>query len=95
MSIDGVRGARAFKDLYHKHMDGESSNQDEEEDEESDEDEREFVEIDYDGVEYLEDETSGEIFSINHKLLGRWGPGCEEIIWVDESARTNHESNKD
>ncbi len=95
VSIDGVKGARAFKELYQKHMENESSNHEEDDDDESDEDEREYVEIDYEGVEYLEDETSGEIFSINHKLLGQWGPGCEEIIWVDESARTNHESNKD
>ena len=95
---DGVKGARAFKQLYVNHMElcaTQECDDDDDDDDELEEDTREFVEIDYDGVEYLEDEASGEIFSINHTLIGKWDAEPENIIWVNDSVRNNHETNRD
>ena len=59
------------------------------------EDEREFVEIDFEGVEYLEDEETSEIFTTSHSLVGKWNDDCDDIVWANDSARINHESKKD
>lgn len=58
-------------------------------------DEKNFIEIDFEGVEYLEDEDSGEIYSTSHELVGKWTEDCDDIIWSNESFRLSHESKKD
>jgi hypothetical protein len=96
ISTDGLKGKRAYKERYEEFL----SEKKEETDDMSDEDEldkdtRDFAEIDFEGVDYLEDENSGEIFSLNHQLVGSWNEDCDDFIWTDESARISHESRKD
>ena len=65
------------------------------EEEEPQLDEKNFTEIDFEGVDYLEDEDSGEIYSTSHELVGKWTEDCDDIIWSNESFRLSHESIKD
>ena len=58
-------------------------------------DEKNFTEIDFEGVDYLEDEDSGEIYSTSHELVGKWTEDCDDIIWSNESFRLSHESMTD
>ena len=54
-----------------------------------------FIEIDFEGVDYLEDEETGEIFTTFHRMVGKWNALMDDIIWANDSARINHESKKD
>ena len=95
ISMEGVKGARGFKDAYEKYLSDSSADTEDLSDEELDEDNKVFVEIDYEGVDYLEDENSGNIYSLDHSVVGRWDGDCSEIIWENDGARMNHESKKD
>mgnify|MGYP001368148026 CR=1 FL=1 len=63
--------------------------------EEIDKDEIDYMEIDFEGVEYLEDENSGQIYSVNHQLLGKWNENFDDILWVNESFKVQHDTTKD
>ena len=95
ISMEGLKGARGFKDAYAKYLSDSSADTEDLSDEELDEDDKVFVEIDYEGVDYLEDENSGNIYSLDHTVVGRWDGDCSEIIWENDGARMNHESKKD
>jgi hypothetical protein len=95
ISMEGVKGARGFKDAYEKYLSDSSADTEDLSDEELDEDDKVFVEIDYEGVDYLEDENSGNIYSLDHTVVGRWDGDCSDIIWENDGARMNHESKKD
>lgn len=95
ISMEGLKGARGFKDAYEKYLSDSSADTEDLSDEELDEDDKVFVEIDYEGVDYLEDENSGNIYSLDHTVVGRWDGDCSEIIWENDGARMNHESKKD
>ena len=95
ISMEGVKGARGFKDAYEKYLSDSSADTEDLSDEELDEDDKVFVEIDYEGVDYLEDENSGNIYSLDHSVVGRWDGDCSDIIWENDGARMNHESKKD
>ena len=53
-------------------------------------DTKQFVEIDFEDVEYLEDEDSGEIYSTSHELVGKWTKDCDDIIWQSEGMKRAH-----
>ena len=53
-------------------------------------DEKNFTEIDFEGVDYLEDEDSGEIYSTSHELVGKWTKDCDGIIWQSEGMKEAH-----
>ena len=95
ISMEGLKGGRGFKDAYEKYLSDSSADTEDLSDEELDEDNKVFVEIDYEGVDYLEDENSGNIYSLDHSVVGRWDGDCSEIIWENDGARMNHESKKD
>jgi hypothetical protein len=95
ISMEGLKGARGFKDAYEKYLSDSSADTEDLSDEELDEDDKVFVEIDYEGVDYLEDENSGNIYSLDHTVVGRWDGDCSDIIWENDGARMNHESKKD
>ena len=95
ISMEGVKGARGFKDAYEKYLSDSSADTEDLSDEELDEDDKVFVEIDYEGVDYLEDENSGNIYSLDHTVVGRWDGDCSDIIWENDGARMNHETKKD
>lgn len=68
---------------------------DHESDEELDEDKVNYEEISHDGVDYLEDEETGNIYNLEFKHVGKWNENNDEIIWVHDDYRRAHEANCD
>ena len=54
-----------------------------------------FVEVDFDGVEYLEDEDTSNIYNVSHQLVGKWNEDGDNIIWTDNTFKASHETMKD
>ena len=65
------------------------------EDEELEKDPSKFVEVDYEGVEYLEDEENSDIYNASHQLVGKWNDEGDKIVWSSDSFRKAHETMKD
>jgi hypothetical protein len=101
ISVEGLRGKKAFKDKYDEYQKGkESSVDDGEETEDMSDDELEkdtssFVEVDYEGVEYLEDEETSNIYNASHQLVGKWNEDGDKILWSSDSFRVAHDTMKD
>lgn len=68
---------------------------DPETDEELDEDKVNYEEISHDGVDYLEDEETGNIYNLVFKHVGKWNENNDDIIWVNDDYRRIHEANCD
>ena len=68
---------------------------DEELDEELDEDKVNYEEISHDGVDYLEDEETGNIYNLEFKHVGKWNENNDDIIWENDDYRRIHEANCD
>jgi len=95
ISAEGLKGKRGFVAAYEKYISEEDGKTEDMSDDELEEDTRNFDEIDYEGVDYLEDEDTGKIYSLDHTYVGEWDDTASDIIWSNETARTNHESKKD
>lgn len=100
ISTEGLRGKKAFKDKYDEYQKGKESAVDGEETEDMSDDELEkdtssFVEVDYEGVEYLEDEETSNIYNASHQLVGKWNEDGDKILWSSESFRVAHDTMKD
>ena len=54
-----------------------------------------LCEIDYDGVEYLEDGDTGEIFNSKKQKIGKWDENGDVIIWENDTFRIAHEEQCD
>jgi hypothetical protein len=99
ISTEGLRGKKAFKDKYDEYLE-EKKIEDETEDMSDEEDELEkdetnYVEVDFEGIEYLEDEDTSNIYNTSHILVGKWNEDGDDIIWASESAKADHDSKKD
>ena len=68
---------------------------DPESDEELDEDKVNYEEISHDGVDYLEDEETGNIYNLEFKHVGKWNENNDDIIWGNDDYRRIHEANCD
>ena len=53
--------------------------------------EKELTEIEFEGVEYLEDESTG-IYNISHQLVGEWDEHGTDIIWKSSKFKEIHDS---
>jgi hypothetical protein len=101
ISTEGLRGKKAFKDKYDEYQKGKESPVDDgEETEDMSDDElgldtSSFVEVDYEGVEYLEDEETSNIYNVSHQLIGKWNEDGDEIIWADDTFKKVHDTMKD
>jgi len=97
ISADGLRGKKAFKDRYDEYL-KEKENDEETEDMSDDElenDTSNFVEIDFEGVEYLEDENTSNIYNASHQLVAKWNEDGDDFIWESETFKTVHDTMKD
>ena len=56
------------------------------------EDKHSYEETDFEGVSYLEDEDSGKIYNLRHQHVGKWNEDVDDIIWVSDEFRENHET---
>tara|TARA_Y100000592_G_C5450606_1_gene308524 strand:- start:410 stop:1579 length:1170 start_codon:yes stop_codon:yes gene_type:complete len=100
ISTEGLRGKKAFKDKYDEYQKSKESPVDDEETEDMSDDELEkdtssFVEVDYEGVEYLEDEETSNIYNASHQLVGKWNEDGDKILWSSDSFRVAHDTMKD
>jgi len=101
ISVEGLRGKKAFKDKYDEYQKGKESAVDDGEDtedmsdDELEKDTSSFVEVDYEGVEYLEDEETSNIYNASHQLVGKWNEDGDKILWSSDSFRVAHDTMKD
>ena len=99
ISTEGLRGKKAFKDKYDEYQKGKDVDDGEETEDMSDDelglDTSSFVEVDYEGVEYLEDEETSNIYNVSHQLIGKWNEDGDEIIWADDTFKKVHDTMKD
>ena len=65
-----------------------------EKEEDNDSHEEHFVDVYFEGIQYLEDTNSWkpEIFSIDKQLIGIWNVDCSNIIWNDENTKLIHDN---
>ena len=57
----------------------------------SDSEEKELIEIEFEDVEYLEDESTGEIYNSSHQLIGEWNEDGDDIIWKSSKFKKTHD----
>jgi len=60
-------------------------------DEDLDEEKTNYDEITHDGVDYLEDVETGDVYNMEYKLVGKWNENADDIIWENDDARRTHE----
>ena len=53
-------------------------------------DDKDFVEIMFEGINYLEDENTSRIYTLDYKLIGKWDENCETILWRNDLCKGNH-----
>tara|TARA_Y100000590_G_C15719309_1_gene1012973 strand:- start:1541 stop:2365 length:825 start_codon:yes stop_codon:yes gene_type:complete len=56
----------------------------------SDDEEKDFAEIMFEGINYLEDENTRRIYTLDHKVIGKWDENCETILWKNDLCKGNH-----
>ena len=89
ITTDGLKGKRAFRMKYDEYL-----KEKEEETDELDEDRSDFDEIDSESVDYLEDIETGKIYNMKHIHIGSWNDDCDDIIWVADEFREQHETDR-
>ena len=57
-------------------------------------DEKDLVEIMFQGVDYLEDENTGRIYTLDRQLIGKWNQDYDDIEWRDDEWKQNHFKNQ-
>ena len=91
-----LKGVRSFKSRYEEYLreKEEKENEDDEITQDMDdleEDKSNFTNIDFEGVEYLEDEDTAEIYNTKYELVGKWNEDCDAIIWKSKEYEEKHE----
>ena len=80
--IEGFKEAGKYLYLRRRHYEILSPDDDDED--------KDFVEIMFEGINYLEDENTRRIYTLDHKLIGKWDENCETIIWRNNKCKENH-----
>lgn len=95
-SIRGMRGFKIAHQDYIKSKEEEEQTQpmSDDEDDELQEDKSSYQEMDFEGVSYLEEEDSGKIYNLKHQHVGQWNEDVDDIIWVSDEFKQNHESSR-
>jgi hypothetical protein len=94
ISYEGLKGSRAFKERYQKHLsDLTSQTEDMSSEEELEEDK--YEEIYYEGQTYLESEDTGGIFTTEHTKIAESVDDLYADKFVSEDAYQLHQTNKD
>jgi len=84
-------GKRQYKQAYEDYL----KKQQEGGDDELQEDKNSYDEIAFEGVSYLEDEETGKIYNLKHQYVGKWNTDFDDIIWVSEEFKKQHETLRD
>jgi len=56
--------------------------------------EENFEEFDFEGVSYLEDNRFSKIYNQDKKFVGIWNDDCDDIMWLDDECKEEHETSK-
>jgi len=90
----GLSGVRSYKQRYAEYLEEKSEETEDMSDVDPDdlqEDESSFQKIDFEGVEYLEDEDTAELYNTSYKKVGKWNEDSDNIIWVSKEYEEEHE----
>ena len=96
MGIDasGLAGVRSYKQRYEEYLEAKAEETEDMSDEDPDdlqEDKSSFQKIDFEGVEYLEDEDTADLYNTSGKKVGKWNEDCDDIIWESPEYKEEHE----
>jgi hypothetical protein len=93
---DGLSGIRAYKQRYDEYLkEKEEETEDMSDEDVGDdlqEDKSSFQKIDFEGVEYLEDEDTADLYNTAYKKVGKWNDDCDDIIWESPEFKEEHEN---
>ena len=98
LDYTNLKGRRAYSQAYDDYLRKQEDEKtqplssDDEDDDELQEDTNSYDEITYEGVSYLEDEETGNIYNLKHQCVGKWNDDCDEFIWSSEEYKTAHEN---
>ena len=104
IDYSSLKGRNAYKQAYEDYLKEKEKVKEEEKtqpmsDEEQDDDElledkNSYIQITFEGIEYLEDEDSGNIYDLSGKNIAKWNEDSDDFIWNSEEARVAHENNR-
>lgn len=93
---DGLSGIRDYKQRYEKYLKEKEEETEDMSDEDAgddlQEDKSSFQKIDFEGVEYLEDEDTADLYNTAYKKVGKWNDDCDDIIWESSEFKEEHEN---
>jgi len=96
IDANGLSGLRAYKQRYEEYLkEKEEETEDMSDEDVGDdlqEDKSSFQKIDFEGVEYLEDEDTAELYNTAYKKVGKWNDDCDDIIWESPAFKEEHEN---
>ena len=92
IDADGIVGLRSYKLKYEEHLKSVSEDTEDMSDaDDLEEDHSDFAPVDFEGVEYLEDEETGKIYNMEYKNIGKWNESMNGIIWSDDKYKDEHD----
>jgi len=102
IDTENFKGKRQYKQAYDDYLKKQQEENDDEKtnpmsDEEDDnlqEDKNSYEETTFEGVSYLEDEETGKIYNLKHQHVGKWNTDVDDIIWVSEEFKTQHDNSR-
>ena len=99
IDYSSLRGRGAYKQAYEDYLKEQEEEKtqpmsDEEDDDELQEDKNSYVQITFEGSDYLEDEDSGNIYDLSGKNIAKWNEDSDDFIWNSEEAKTAHENKR-
>ena len=90
---ENLKSKRAHRMKYDEYLkDKKEESGDETED--LSEDNTDFEEFLFEAVDYLEDTDLAKIYNTKHIHVGSWNEDCDDIIWVTDEFREQHETNR-
>jgi hypothetical protein len=98
IETDGLKGLRAYKQAYQDYLREKEEEKtqpmsdDEDDIDDLQEDKNSYEEMTFEGISYLEDEDSGKIYNLRYQHVGKWNEDVDDIIWISDEFRLNHES---
>ena len=92
--MSGLKGLRAFKQRYDDYLKEQEEQTEDlsDNDDDLEEDTSNYVATTFEGVSYLEDEDTGELYNLKHECVGKWNVDVDDIIWETDSFRDTHEN---
>ena len=96
IDANGLSGLRAYKQRYEEYLKEKEEETEDMSDEDAgddlQEDKSSFQKIDFEGVEYLEDEDTADLYNTAYKKVGKWNDDCDDIIWETPEFKEEHEN---